>query len=89
MPKYTFPRTYLSCTFLLFKASAFLQIFLQRKTKFWERQLLLIVNVWHSLTYYIDFFKWNKERPLKKSHERTHIILFSNLFIYLIELEHP
>ena len=39
------------CTFLLFKASAFLQIFFPRKSKFWERQFFLMVNVWNSFTY--------------------------------------
>ena len=37
--------------FLLFKASAYLQIFLPRKSKFWECQLFSIVNVWHSFIY--------------------------------------
>ena len=38
------------CTFLLFKASSFLQIFFPRKSKFWERQFFSIVNVWHAFT---------------------------------------
>ena len=50
------------CIFLLFKASAFLQIFFLRKSKFWERQIFSIV----------------KDIPL-----------LINLFIFLIELEHP
>ena len=41
----------ITCTLLLFKASAFLQIFFPRKWKFWERRLFLIVNVWHCFTY--------------------------------------
>ena len=39
------------CTFLLFKASAFLQIFFLRKLKFWEHEFFSIVHVWHSFTY--------------------------------------
>ena len=41
----------ISCTFLLFKVSRFLQIFFPRKSKFWERHFFSIVNVWHSLPY--------------------------------------
>ena len=39
------------CTFMLFKASLFLQIFFPRKSKFWELQFFFIVNVWNSFTY--------------------------------------
>ena len=46
-------------TFLLFKASAFLQIFFPRNwisekyfsNKFWERQFFSVVNVWHFFTH--------------------------------------
>ena len=41
----------ITCTFLLFKVSAFLQIFFPRKSKFWERQFFSVVNVWHSFPY--------------------------------------
>ena len=44
-----FPNT--PCTFLLFKASAFLQIFFLRKLKFWEHEFFSIAHVWHSFTY--------------------------------------
>ena len=37
------------CTLLLFKASAFYQIFFSKKLKFWERQFFSIVNVWQYL----------------------------------------
>ena len=39
------------CISLPFRSSAFVQIFFLRKSKFWERQFLSIVNVWHSFTY--------------------------------------
>ena len=39
------------CTFLLFKGSASLQIFFPIKSKFWERQFFLIVNVWHTYLF--------------------------------------
>ena len=44
----------ISCTFLIFKASAFFQIFVPKiyfSVKFWELQFFSIVNVWHSFTY--------------------------------------
>ena len=44
--------------------------------------ILLLVNLFISLNEI-------KRTFIKKSNERTHIPLFSNLFIYLIELEHP
>ena len=34
-------------------------------------------------------FSWTKEHPLKAPNKRTHIPLFTNLFISLNELEHP
>ena len=36
------------CTFLLFKGSAFPQIFFPIKWKFWGRHFFLIVNVWYT-----------------------------------------
>ena len=43
--------TNILCTFLLFKGSACLQIFFLIKSKFWERQFFLIVNVWHTYLF--------------------------------------
>ena len=61
------------CTFLLFKASAFLQKNFPRKSKFWERQLFTRINVSHSFTYWpIYVFNWTKEHRLKTSNKRTH-----------------
>ena len=71
-----------SCTFLLFKASPFLQIFFLRKSKFWERQIFSIVNFSHSFTYEsIYFSNSTKEHILKTSNKRTYISLLINLFI--------
>ena len=39
------------CTFLLFKSSACLQILFPIKSKFWERQFFLAVNVWHTYLF--------------------------------------
>ena len=53
-----------------------------------RKSVVLTVNTWHFFTYWsIYFFNLNKEQPLKKSNKKTHISLFSNLFIYLIELK--
>ena len=56
------------CTFSLFKASAFLQIFFPRNLPF--RQTSVVLN----------------SKRLKRSNKRTHIPLFINQFVSLIEL---
>ena len=72
------------CTFLLFKACAFLQIFFPRKLKFRERQFFSMVNVWPFFTYQpIYFFNWTKEHRLKASNNRTLIHLLMNLFFFV------
>ena len=60
------------CTFLLFKASAFLQIFLPRNLLF--RQVLRTPVFLNS-------------KCVKTSNKRTHIHLFINQFVSLIELK--
>ena len=59
------------CTFLLFKASALLQIFLSRNVLF--RQVLRTSG-------------FLKSKCLKTSNKRTHIPLFINQFVSLMEL---
>ena len=60
------------CTFLLFKASAFLQVFFPRKLLF--RQVLRMAVFLNS-------------KCLKTSNKITHIPLFINKFVPLIELK--
>ena len=66
-------------TFLLIKSSYFFK-FSFRETyfsdEFWQLQIFLIVNVWHSLPTY--FF--TKEHKLKTSNKRTYISLLINQF---------
>ena len=62
----------ISCTFLLFKSNAFLQIFFPRNLLF---QQVLKTSVFLN------------SKCLKTSHKRTHIPLFINQFASLIELK--
>ena len=77
------------CTFLLFKAGAFLQILFSEKIEvlrtsvFFNNKCLTLLRL---LAY---FFNWTKEHPLETSNKITYIPLLINLFISLIELEHP
>ena len=64
----------ISCAFLLFKVSAFLQILFPRKSKIWERRFFSVVNVWHSFTHWsIYFFNWTKKHWLKTSTEESSV----------------
>ena len=64
----------ISCAFLLFKVSAFLQILFPRKSKIWERRFFSVVNVWHSFTHWsIYFFNWTKKHWLKASTEESSV----------------
>ena len=75
----------ISCTFLPYKVSAFLQVFFLRKSKIWERQFFSIVNVWHPFHINLFICLIKLEHRLNTWREQTLVYLF----ISLIKAEHP
>ena len=64
------------CTFLLFKTSAFLQIFFLKNFLIGQVLRMLVF-----LTGKCLIFFYLKEHPLKTSNKKAHNLLFVNLFV--------
>ena len=72
--------------FLLFKASAFLQIFFQRNL-FFRQVLRMSVFLNSKCLIFLPIYFFTKEHRLKTSNKRPHIPLLINQFVSLIKLK--